>query len=305
MEEKITVVLPTYNGSQTIEKSINSILNQTYQNWELILVNDCSTDNTLEILNEYALKDSRIKVISNQTNQKLPRSLNIGFREATGEYLTWTSDDNAYHNDAFEVMVGVLQNNRKLDFVYADFDIVDLEGKFLRSEYRSEPDTLRYNNTVGACFLYRKTLADKIGEYDPDLFLAEDYEYWIRAYLNGNMKYISKTLYDYGWNDKSLTATNKSEKIAKVAFAAKEKHFDELLARCLNQNERNTFYYGMLQFLYDSKEYKAVRRKYYKLDTAFARTDRAKRFVTMLRRYCSLPIRVLRKLRLSVFKQRT
>ena len=84
---------PVYNGANHIADSINSIINQTYQNWELIVVNDCSTDNTLEICSELSEKDSRIRVISNKKNLKLPNTLNAGFDAATGDYYTWTSDD--------------------------------------------------------------------------------------------------------------------------------------------------------------------------------------------------------------------
>lgn len=69
-DKKVSIVLPVYNGADHIADSINSIINQTYQNWELIVVNDCSTDNTLEICSELSEKDSRIRVISNEKNLK-------------------------------------------------------------------------------------------------------------------------------------------------------------------------------------------------------------------------------------------
>ena len=79
---EISIVLPTYNGEKYLKQSIESILGQTYTDWELIVVNDCSTDSTQEIIDFYRKKDTRIRTIFNYTNQKLPESLNIGFREA-------------------------------------------------------------------------------------------------------------------------------------------------------------------------------------------------------------------------------
>ena len=275
MEKRISVVLPTYNGEKYIEKSIESILSQTYSNWELIIVNDCSTDNTLKVIESYEQSDSRIQVINNSTNQKLPRSLNIGFFHATGDLLTWTSDDNSYHTDAFEMLVDALNDNPDVDFVYSDFNVVDLDGNYLWSVEKKGPDELRFYNTVGACFLYKKSLANVIGEYDPTMFLAEDYEYWIRAYLNGKLLHIPYKLYDYGWHEKSLTTTRINE-IPKATFLAKEKHFDELLARCTSQDERNTFFWEMLTHLTDSNEYKLYLEKYYSLDASFAKADRRK-----------------------------
>ena len=102
---KVSIVLPTYNGSAFITEAIDSILNQTFSDFELIIVNDCSTDNTFQLCKDYAQKDKRIKLISNSTNLKLPASLNVGFSYATGEYFTWTSDDNYYKDNAIEKMV--------------------------------------------------------------------------------------------------------------------------------------------------------------------------------------------------------
>ena len=101
----VSIVLPTYNGGKYIRDSIESILNQTYTKWELIIVNDCSIDNTYEIINEYAKKDCRIKIINNPINYKLPRSLNIGFENTDGEYYPWTSDDNIFKRNALKKMV--------------------------------------------------------------------------------------------------------------------------------------------------------------------------------------------------------
>ena len=84
----VSIILPTYNGEAYIAQSIESILSQTYKKFELIIVNDCSTDHTLEIIQRYKEKDARIRVINNIVNKKLPCSLNIGFSDARGDYLS-------------------------------------------------------------------------------------------------------------------------------------------------------------------------------------------------------------------------
>ena len=105
MIKLISVVLPVYNGAAHMAASIDSIINQTYTNWELIIVNDCSIDETLAVATKYAKTDSRIKVVSNEVNLKLPMTLNRGFDEANGDYYTWTSDDNMYKPNAFQKLV--------------------------------------------------------------------------------------------------------------------------------------------------------------------------------------------------------
>ena len=89
----VSIVLPVYNGEEYLEKSIESVLRQTYENFEFIIVNDGSTDHTKEIVDKYALIDNRIRVIHKQ-NEKLPKTLSRGFSEARGEFFTWTSADN-------------------------------------------------------------------------------------------------------------------------------------------------------------------------------------------------------------------
>ena len=105
---RVSIVLPSYNGERYIKESIDSVLNQSFTNWELIVVNDCSEDGTRRIVEEYAQNDSRVTIINNEKNMKLPKSLNIGFEVARGEYFTWTSDDEdgaEYNRDKFKVFI--------------------------------------------------------------------------------------------------------------------------------------------------------------------------------------------------------
>ena len=130
---KVTIVLPTYNGSKYLRNSIESVIDQTYKDWELVIVDDCSTDETFQIANDFKQKDERIIVIHNCINKKLPASLNIGFQNAHGEYFTWTSDDNIYEKDAIEKMVKYLDANRNIPMVRADMLLID-ENQVPRQE---------------------------------------------------------------------------------------------------------------------------------------------------------------------------
>src|SRR5574344_1664031 len=121
MSKLVSVVLPVYNGEKYLAQSIESVLNQTYKDIELIIVNDCSTDKTEEIAQSYVDKDFRVKLINNTENQKLPKSLNIGFQNASGDYYSWTSDDNFYDLTAIEKMVKHLDENPEDVMVTAGF----------------------------------------------------------------------------------------------------------------------------------------------------------------------------------------
>lgn len=237
----ISVVLPVYNGEKYLNKSIDSILGQTYTNFELIAVNDCSTDNTLKILQSYAATDKRVKIVNNKENLKLPRTLNAGFSEAQGEFLTWTSDDNMYKTNAFEVLANALTKHPEIDMVYSDYTVIDVSDSIIGSEIAAEPDKIITGNVCGASFMYTKRIAEKVGNYDPDLFLAEDYDYWLRIYANGKMFHLKdENLYYYRIHSESLTETKQS-RIAAQTFRTYKKNFDVMYLTALKVNQETEF----------------------------------------------------------------
>ena len=208
----VSIVLPSYNGAKYIRESIDSVLGQTFPSWELILVDDCSTDETAAIAASYAAKDSRIRVIHNAVNQRLPRSLNVGFHEARGRYLTWTSDDNRYLPRAIEVMVRALDVDPATPMVCADMDYIDESGAVLGRADAYEDDLIWVENRVGACFLYRREALSQVGGYDPAKVYVEDYDYWLRLRCRmGEIQRIPEPLYQYRLHGGSLTATKERE----------------------------------------------------------------------------------------------
>lgn len=201
---KISIVLPTYNGSRYLRGAIESCLNQTYRNIELIVVDDGSTDETPEIIRFYAEADSRVKHIRNRRNLRLPRLLNAGFAAATGEYLTWTSDDNEYLLTALEEMLRFLQANPAADFVYADMVVLDSKTgqKMIRP---CTHWTLRSENMLGACTLYTRRVWETVGQFNPRFEWVEDYDYWLRVEKRFTMRRLAKVLYLYRNRPGSLT----------------------------------------------------------------------------------------------------
>lgn len=204
----VSIVLPTYNGEKFIKYALDSIIAQTYSNWELIIVNDCSTDNTLEIVNEYAAKDNRIKVVTNDVNLKIAKSLNKGFSLATGNYWTWTSDDNYYLPTAIEKMVNYLDEHPSDMMVYADYVKKDEVNNYEEKESLDiSPLALLKQCVCGPCFLYRREVALAVGEYDYNIPLAQDYDYWMRMYLHGNIAHLPESLYVYRFHKDCLSCT--------------------------------------------------------------------------------------------------
>lgn len=223
---KVSIVLPSYNREDLIGDAIESCLNQTFENFELIIVDDCSKDNSLNIAKDYASKDSRIKVIANKKNKKLPATLNVGFKEAKGKYFTWSSDDNLYHKDAIKKMIDVLDNDKKIGLVYADYTHIDYNGNEGSRIYQESPEYLPIRDCVGACFMYRADIAAKVGPYNEKMFLIEDYEYWLRMGLKTNLYHIDESLYFYRTHKGSLTQTRREE-IRQAKLALKKQFADK------------------------------------------------------------------------------
>lgn len=207
----VSIVLPVYNGEKYLAQSIESCLAQTFTDWELIIVDDCSKDTTPQIIQTYAARDQRIKPYRNQQNKKLPGSLNEGFRHAVGQYLTWTSDDNLYRPLALQTMVTYLVQNPQIDLVYTDFSRITETGAFKDLMKIHEPEDILVD-TIGACFLYKRAVHDKLGGYAEDLFLAEDYDFFIRAYNNFKFAHLPQDLYQYRAHDQRLSATREMER---------------------------------------------------------------------------------------------
>lgn len=254
---KVSIVLPTYNGEKYLAESIESIVEQTFTDWELIIVDDCSSDRTYDIAKEYAKSDIRIHVVHNTENQKLPRSLNIGFDMARGKYLTWTSDDNMYQKDAIAVMAERLNKENDVFMVCADMQIIDEIGRITgRAETYSNEKIYAFN-CVGACFMYKREVYERIGGYDADAFCVEDYDYWLRIIQTfGRILPIHQSLYLYRRHGKSLSVT-KRKQVEDQLTKLRIKYIDELLKQLYkNKNELCRIYYEMRQSYYMTERIK-------------------------------------------------
>ena len=239
---EISIVMPVYNGERYLREAVESIIAQDFEEWELILVNDCSTDGTPAVMEEYQSRDKRIRVIHNEKNQKLPRSLNIGFAQAKGCYFTWTSDDNRYKPQALGTMYQYLELHQDAGLVFADMDYIDETGAKIGSVSRNAEE-IWSSNCVGACFLYRREVAENVGGYVADLFLVEDYDYWLRIAKRFSIAHLPQCLYEYRNHGTSLTQT-KAEKIERQLYRLRCRELDVMLSRA-GERERESLFIGM------------------------------------------------------------
>ena len=210
----VSVVLPVYNQAELLEESIESVLSQRYENFELIIVDDGSTDGVEKILDKYATHPKIL--IFTQGNQKLPAALSTGFANANGEFFTWTSADNIMLPNQLMEQVRFLRENDFIQMVYCNYELIDEQGRpFERLSTRStnvvntdqDVESLNYTyNFINACFLYRRYVATIIGNYDPYMYGAEDYDYWMRINDHFAIQHIGRkeSYYKYRLHDNTI-----------------------------------------------------------------------------------------------------
>jgi len=223
----ISIVLPTYNGATYLAQSIESCLAQTYTNWELIIVDDGSTDKTPEVIEEYLKSDDRIRSIRHSRNCKLPKALNTGFAAATGEYFGWIAGDDCYESLALSTMTEYLESHPKVDVVYADFTTVDAKGNRIATCEVCEPECLAVRNGIGPCRLYRRKVHEELNGYDETLFTVEDYDFFLRAFCRFRLSPIHESLYRFRLHDKALTSTH-AQGVSIAKDGVKEKNLPQL-----------------------------------------------------------------------------
>ena len=203
-ELKVSIVLPTYNGTKYLAQSLESCFTQTHHTIEVVVVDDGSGPEVAEIVGRFS--GPRLKYVRHEVNRGLPAALNTGFAEASGTLLTWTSDDNFYTPGAIEQMTRFLCTYPDVDFVYSDAYEIDAEGKVVGMLWVPPPEWLRVKNRVGGSFMYRRGVYQAIGDYDSGAVLAEDYDYWLRVARKFTMQRLFRALYYYRYHPRSLTA---------------------------------------------------------------------------------------------------
>ena len=222
---KVSIVLPVYNHKKYLQLSIDSILSQTVQDFELIIVNDGSTEDLTPILNKYK-NNEKVKIITHEKNRRLPAALNTGFANATGEYYTWTSSDNICLPNWLEVLNKYLDNNPDKGMAYSNYIAIDGNGNNLNNPaFRHQnkhdknnrhimflptkvtKDNLhKGDNFIGASFMYRAQVAKVVGEYEEQFFGGEDYDYWLRLHDCFDIGHVPQVLYKYRVHQDTLNA---------------------------------------------------------------------------------------------------
>lgn len=184
MPPKVSVLMSVYNGARYLRVAIDSVLNQTFEDFEFVIVDDGSTDDSIEILSTY--KDPRIRLISNEENIGLTHSLNIGLEIVQGEYVARMDPDDICVPERFERQVGFLDSHPEIGVLGSQMTVIDETGTPLRpfevpTSHSMIVWTLFFKRAFGhPSVMLRKKIVDNVGGYDESYQYAQDYGLWIR-----------------------------------------------------------------------------------------------------------------------------
>jgi glycosyltransferase involved in cell wall biosynthesis len=209
---KITVLMAVYNGEYYLRETIDSILNQTFQDFEFLIVNDGSIDSTMEVICSY--NDPRIRLINNEQNLGLTRSLNKGLQLAKGEFIARQDADDISELKRLATQVAFLETHPQVALVGSWYKEIDAKGSLIGecnlpcdcTQIRW--DILFYCPFVHSAVMFRKqTITEKIGFYDEDFSYAQDYDLWWRISRNLQVANLNEYLMKLRINPSSMTAT--------------------------------------------------------------------------------------------------
>lgn len=199
----VSVIIPVYNGEKFIATTLRSVIHQSYSNWEIIIINDGSTDNTLNIVSD--LKDPRIKIIS-QNNSGVSASRNAGIGSANGNYLAFLDADDFWHKNNLEKKISFLENNPDIDFVFSDMNNADenlnVTGPApIGKDKNILEDLLLWNGEVipgpSSNVVARKKCFDSGIRFDPRLTTIADQHFTVQMAFGFTGKRIPEVLWDY------------------------------------------------------------------------------------------------------------
>lgn len=200
---KISIGIPFFNAEDYLADSIKSVIGQSFQDWELILVNDGSTDGSLEIANNFANTDKRIRVISDGLNRKLPYRLNQIIQESKYEYIARMDADDLIHPDRLKIQFDFLEKNKKFDLISTGMvsinDKNQVKGiRCVNEIYTDFSVVKRHYPIVHASILAKKSWYIR-NKYDVNMPRSQDYELWCRAISNNdlNLAVLPQALYYY------------------------------------------------------------------------------------------------------------
>lgn len=198
----VSIITPIFNSSDYIEETINSVINQTYKKWEMIIVNDCSVDDSLDIVRKYMAKDKRIKLVNLKKNKGAAFCRNIAIRMSKGRYIAFLDSDDLWCRDKLAVQIKMMIETES-SFSFSDYFIINKDNQVVEVTKKICYD-ITYNNMLYFCpvgcltVVYEKRKFSRM--YMPNIRRGQDYGFWMKllrekpkiCYLNRPLSFYRK-----------------------------------------------------------------------------------------------------------------
>lgn len=221
---RVSVIMPVYNGEKYIRDSVNSILKQTYQDFELVIINDGSTDRTKFIIDQYAETYPKVKVFHCE-HKGVSAAANFGMENSTGEYIARLDSDDKAVPERLAVQVKFLDEHPDIDLAGSYFKAFHVNGRVQDIVIATSNEELQrilpqYNQMGHSTIMMRRSVLDKVGMYDTSFTLAEDYEFYLRVIEKGKIANIPQFLVYYRFHPEQ--ATTRSTETQKAGERARQ-----------------------------------------------------------------------------------
>ncbi|MDR3574629.1 MAG: glycosyltransferase [Anaerolineaceae bacterium] len=221
MDPRISVILPVYNAERYLAAAIDSILAQTYPDFELIIINDCSSDHTPEILSAYT--DQRMRVINNASNLKLSKSLNLGIEIARGSYIARMDADDISLPERFEKQVAFLEKHPDIGVLGCWVKRIDNLGNITgKVVYETQPEAIKWElffrtPLAHPTVMMQAAVIKSSGGFSNDIHAAVDYECWTRLIKTTRFANLPEFLLLYRMHSENMTSTQEVEQLNTVS----------------------------------------------------------------------------------------
>ena len=261
MNYDITVVIPCYNCEKTITYTCESILNQTVLPKKIILINDGSTDNTINIINKIATRNKDIIEIIDKKNEGVSSSRNVGINLAETSWIAFCDADDYWMKNKIETVYNAITQNKNVEFISHAY-FINKEGNSLvkkNIEKNAFLDTYKENFIQTSTVVAKKELLEKVGLFDTTLAVAEDFDLWLKCTAICSFIYIPVGLSIYTISDKEVSLSSNEMRMYMCTLIVLNRHYENL-CKFMGKKDAKKFMYKRIIKLIFAEMYYQLKR---------------------------------------------